>query len=114
VAGRGIHIEGMNHVINYTLPRDPEDYVHRIGRTGRAGAAGTSVSFADEEDAFYLPAIEKFMGRELRCIQPQDEWLTRPAPLLADTKRKPRSSGRAASAARRKYQPRRRSSRQSS
>ena len=38
VAGRGIHIEGMDHVINFTLPHDPEDYVHRIGRTGRAGA----------------------------------------------------------------------------
>ena len=38
VAGRGIHIDGVGHVINYTLPEDPEDYVHRIGRTGRAGA----------------------------------------------------------------------------
>ena len=45
VAGRGIHIEGMDYVINFTLPHDPEDYVHRIGRTGRAGAAGTSISF---------------------------------------------------------------------
>jgi ATP-dependent RNA helicase RhlB len=88
VAGRGIHIEGMDHVINYTLPRDPEDYVHRIGRTGRAGAAGTSISFADEEDSFYIPAIEILIGHKLPCIQPQDEWLAPPPPPPA-LKRKP-------------------------
>jgi ATP-dependent RNA helicase RhlB len=55
VAARGIHIEGMDHVVNFTLPHDPEDYIHRIGRTGRAGSAGTAISFADQEDAFYLP-----------------------------------------------------------
>ncbi|MGD9364485.1 MAG: DEAD/DEAH box helicase [Desulfobacteraceae bacterium] len=76
VAGRGIHIEGMDHVINYTLPRDPEDYVHRIGRTGRAGAVGTSISFADEDDSFYIPAIEELIGNKLSCIYPQEEWLT--------------------------------------
>lgn len=78
VAGRGIHIEGMNHVINFTLPHDPENYVHRIGRTGRAGAFGTSVSFADEDDAFYIPDIEEFTGRKLSCIEPEDEWLILP------------------------------------
>lgn len=81
VAGRGIHIEGMDHVINYTLPRDPEDYVHRIGRTGRAGETGTSISFADEEDAFYLPPIEEFMERDLDCIRPDDNWLIKPKPV---------------------------------
>jgi len=85
VAGRGIHIEGMDHVINYTLPRDPEDYVHRIGRTGRAGAAGTSISFADEEDSFAIPAIEKLIGNELPCIYPAEEWL---APLPPPSKGK--------------------------
>jgi len=80
VAGRGIHIEGMDHVINYTLPRDPEDYVHRIGRTGRAGAAGTSISFADEEDSFFIPKIESLIGNKLPCIQPEEEWLETPPP----------------------------------
>ncbi|RPH41550.1 MAG: DEAD/DEAH box helicase [Desulfobulbaceae bacterium] len=79
VAGRGIHIEGISHVVNYTLPYEPEDYVHRIGRTGRAGAAGTSVSFACEEGAFYLPSIEEFIGRKLDCVVP-DESLLRPPP----------------------------------
>lgn len=44
-------------MINFTLPEDPDDYVHRIGRTGRAGASGTSISFAGEDDAFALPPI---------------------------------------------------------
>lgn len=91
VAGRGLHIEGMDHVINYTLPRDPEDYVHRIGRTGRAGAAGTSISFADEEDSFFIPAIETLLGNELPCIHPQEEWL---APLPPAPKSKPRPKQR--------------------
>jgi ATP-dependent RNA helicase RhlB len=90
VAGRGIHIEGMAHVINYTLPRDPEDYVHRIGRTGRAGAAGTSISFADEEDSFVIPAIENLIGNPLPCLQPEEDWLVPPPPPPA-TKRKPRA-----------------------
>jgi len=78
VAGRGIHIEDMDYVINFTLPHDPEDYVHRIGRTGRAGAAGTSISFACEEDSFYLPAIEEFIGRSLHCIPPEEQYLELP------------------------------------
>jgi len=90
VAGRGLHIEGMDHVVNYTLPRDPEDYVHRIGRTGRAGAAGTSVSFADEQDAFYLPPIEAFIGRELSCIEPEEDWLKLPESVLAKERARPR------------------------
>lgn len=90
VAGRGIHIEGMDHVINFTLPQDPEDYVHRIGRTGRAGAAGTAVSFADEKDAFQIPAIEEFTARKLSCIQPKEDWLTMPKPVLTRKRHKSR------------------------
>ncbi len=70
VAGRGIHIEGVSHVINYNLPEDPEDYVHRIGRTGRAGATGTSISFACEDDAFLLPQLEEAIGMKLTCEYP--------------------------------------------
>ncbi|MBX2807462.1 MAG: ATP-dependent RNA helicase RhlB [Cellvibrionaceae bacterium] len=70
VAGRGIHIDGVSHVVNYTLPEEPEDYVHRIGRTGRAGQQGVSISFACEDDAFRLPAIEALLGDSLGCEQP--------------------------------------------
>ena len=80
VAGRGIHVENVSHVVNYNLPFDAEDYVHRIGRTGRAGALGTSISFADEDDSFYIPAIEKYLGRPLACTHPEDEWLHLPPP----------------------------------
>ncbi|WP_183730734.1 ATP-dependent RNA helicase RhlB [Desulfurispira natronophila] len=79
VAGRGIHVDGISHVINYTLPENPEDYVHRIGRTGRAGASGISVSFACEDGSFYIPAIEDFLGKKLSCIYP-DEKLLQPLP----------------------------------
>lgn len=75
VAGRGIHVEGISHVINYNLPEDPEDYVHRIGRTGRAGATGTSISLACETDAFMLPEIEALLGHKLDCEQPPAELL---------------------------------------
>ena len=75
VAGRGIHIEGISHVVNFTLPYEPENYVHRIGRTGRAGAQGTSISFACEEGSFYLPEIEEYTGRTLECVVPEEALL---------------------------------------
>lgn len=78
VAGRGIHIDGVSHVINYTLPYEAEDYVHRIGRTGRAGSLGTSISFACEEGSFYLPEIEAFLGAKLPCTTPDPELLKEP------------------------------------
>jgi Superfamily II DNA and RNA helicases len=65
VAGRGIHVDGVSHVINFTLPEQSDDYVHRIGRTGRAGTRGVSISFLAEDDAFYLPEIEKAIGQKL-------------------------------------------------
>jgi ATP-dependent RNA helicase RhlB len=96
VVARGIHIEGMDHVINFRLPHDPEDYVHRIGRTGRAGAAGTSISFADDDDAFYLPDIEAFIGRKLDCIEPEDDWLIMPEPIHPKKKSKFPRQGKSA------------------
>ncbi len=62
VASRGLHVPNVSHVINYDLPQDAEDYVHRIGRTARAGATGDAISFACETYAFTLPEIEKFIG----------------------------------------------------
>ncbi len=61
VAARGLHIPQVTHVFNYDLPDDCEDYVHRIGRTGRAGASGNSITFACEEYAINLPAIEEYI-----------------------------------------------------
>ena len=69
VAGRGIHVDDVSHVVNYTLPEQPDDYVHRIGRTGRAGQKGISISFVSEDDAFNLPAIEAHLDTKLKLEQ---------------------------------------------
>ncbi|MBQ7721426.1 MAG: DEAD/DEAH box helicase [Kiritimatiellae bacterium] len=75
VAGRGLHIADIGLVVNFELPYEAEDYVHRIGRTGRAGKVGTSVSFADEDESFIIPDIEKFIGEELKCTVPDEDLL---------------------------------------
>lgn len=69
VAARGLHISDVTHVFNYDLPDDCEDYVHRIGRTGRAGESGVSISFACEEYAMNLPAIEEYIGHSIPVSQ---------------------------------------------
>lgn len=65
VAARGIDIPTITHVINFDLPMNAEDYVHRIGRTGRAGATGVALSFAAHRDARLVQQIEKFTGKRL-------------------------------------------------
>ncbi len=65
VASRGLHIEGVSHVINYDLPQDAEDYVHRIGRTARVGAKGTAISLACEDYVYSLEAIHKYIGYQI-------------------------------------------------
>lgn len=92
VAGRGLHIEGISHIINFNVPHDPEDYVHRIGRTGRAGCEGISITFACEMESFYLPPIEELLGYELEYTQPEEEWLQEP-PKATPRMRSGRSSG---------------------
>jgi ATP-dependent RNA helicase RhlB len=69
VAARGLHIPDVSHVINYDLPQDAADYVHRIGRTARLGASGDAISFACEDYAFYLPDIEKYIDLQLPVLQ---------------------------------------------
>lgn len=92
VAGRGIHVNGVTHVFNYNLPDSAEDYVHRIGRTGRAGRTGVSVSFASEDDAFSLPAIESYIDQKLTCEVPEES-LTQPLEKPPIQRRKRRSGG---------------------
>lgn len=69
VAGRGIHVDDVSHVINYTLPDLPDDYVHRIGRTGRAGQTGIAISLVGENDAFNLPALEQHLDTKFCLMQ---------------------------------------------
>src|SRR4029077_12416958 len=66
IAARGIDVTGISHVINFDLPAQPEDYVHRIGRTARAGASGVAISFCDSAEHGTLRAIERMTGTGLR------------------------------------------------
>jgi ATP-dependent RNA helicase RhlB len=65
VAARGLHIADVSHVINYDLPQDVEDYVHRIGRTARFGASGIAISFICEHYAYSMPDIETYIGQKI-------------------------------------------------
>ncbi len=68
VAGRGIDIENISHVINFDVPINPEDYVHRIGRTGRAGKNGTAITFVLTKDTKYLQEIEKLIKKKIKIL----------------------------------------------
>jgi len=95
VAARGLHVEGISHVVNYTLPENPEDYVHRIGRTGRAGASGISISFATETDSYFVPAIKKFLGEDIPSTYPEDDLLVPlPEPKFPMAKKEQVNAGR--------------------
>jgi ATP-dependent RNA helicase RhlE len=67
IVARGIDVDSISHVINYDLPTQPHDYVHRIGRTARAGAVGTALSFLAAEQAGELRQIELLLGQTLPC-----------------------------------------------
>lgn len=77
VASRGLHIEGVTHVINYDLPQDAQDYVHRIGRTARAGAAGKAISLACEQYVHSLPDIEEYIRQKIPVMPVTDEMIVR-------------------------------------
>lgn len=108
VAARGLHIPDVTHVINFDLPQDAPDYVHRIGRTARLGANGEAISFACENYAFHLPEIEDYIGYPIAIENPESgmmQQLNRPPPASrkSQPERKQGSGGK-----------RRRSSRRSS
>ncbi|MBU6460920.1 MAG: DEAD/DEAH box helicase [Proteobacteria bacterium] len=66
VAARGIDVQNISHVINFDLPRDTENYVHRIGRTGRAGASGLAISFVSGKDQNMVRRIERYIGQRIK------------------------------------------------
>ncbi|NOZ36615.1 MAG: DEAD/DEAH box helicase [Gammaproteobacteria bacterium] len=92
VAARGLHIPDVSHVVNFDLPQDAEDYVHRIGRTARAGATGDAISFACDEYVFSMPEIEDYIGHKIMVQQISAEILPKPQPPLK-IERKPRRQG---------------------
>jgi ATP-dependent RNA helicase RhlE len=69
VAARGIHVDGISHVVNYDLPQVPEDFIHRVGRTGRAGASGTATTFSTRAERPEIARIERTLS--IRLIRQQ-------------------------------------------
>jgi superfamily II DNA/RNA helicase len=94
VAARGLDVRGVSHVVNFDVPWQPDDYIHRIGRTGRAGATGIAITLATRQDAEAVAGIEKLTGLKIARVgkaaetQPQAE--PQPAPEKAGRKAEPR------------------------
>ena len=80
LASRGLHIPEISHVINYDMPQNSEDYVHRIGRTARAGASGDAVSLICEEYVYSLHDIEQYIGHKLPTAQVTEDMFVEPLP----------------------------------
>jgi superfamily II DNA/RNA helicase len=85
VAARGIDVQGISHVINYDLPMQAEDYVHRIGRTGRAGRNGIAISFASMRDSHLVRDIERLTTQKIEVsviegLEPKMRAFSKPAP----------------------------------
>jgi ATP-dependent RNA helicase RhlB len=74
VASRGLHVEDISHVINYDIPQDREEYVHRIGRTARAGKTGKAITLACEQYVYYLEPIEELLGQKIPLAWADDSW----------------------------------------
>jgi len=73
VAARGLDIEGLSLVVNYDLPNESENYVHRIGRTARAGKTGKAITLASEQDVYELPRIERYVGNKIPAENATEE-----------------------------------------
>ncbi|MFQ5449112.1 MAG: DEAD/DEAH box helicase [Nitrospinaceae bacterium] len=80
VASRGLHVDDITHVINYDVPQDPEDYVHRIGRTARAGAKGTAITLCCENYAQHLDRVEDFLKQKVPVVWAEDEMFLKGKP----------------------------------
>lgn len=87
VAARGIDVTGITHVINYDLPMEPENYVHRVGRTGRAGATGIAISLCEPREKHLLRNVEQTIEQKVRID------VDHPFPLLSPKKKKHNPAG---------------------
>ena len=102
VAARGLDVRNVSHVINFDVPWQPDDYIHRIGRTGRAGAKGIAITLATREDGEAVAAIEKLTGNKL----PRGDGETQTAEPAAESRREERpAKGRGRSKARAEPKP---------
>jgi ATP-dependent RNA helicase RhlE len=87
VASRGLDVEGIQIVVNYDVPLDPEDYVHRVGRTARAKREGKAVTFAAPEESKYVQRIEKFLNKTIERVYPDGGVHERSAEVLPSGRR---------------------------
>ena len=95
VLARGIDVSEVRYVVNFDVPGDPEDYIHRIGRTGRAGETGWALTFVTENDVEDLMAVEKLMGKEVPAYEPKAQLeLGEEPPSLEDARAAAAGSGR--------------------
>ena len=92
IAARGIDIDNITHVINFDLPMEPENYVHRIGRTARAGADGIALTFCDGEERSLLRGIEKIIMQNIPVVENHPYRLNMAGLPVADSRAKGRSS----------------------
>src|SRR5438105_252030 len=102
-ASPGLHIEAVSHVVNWDLPQDAEDYVHRIGRTARAGAGGKAISLVDESSALALEAVEKFIGQKIAVEWADDDFFLQEIRPTAEERRRYSDERRARLAARDRF-----------
>jgi ATP-dependent RNA helicase RhlB len=91
VAARGLHIDDLEMVINYDIPQDCENYVHRIGRTARAGNSGKAISLASEGSAEHLEAIESFIGMKLPVQTAEDSLFVTDNSVNSDSRKRLRN-----------------------
>ena len=96
VASRGIHVEDISHVINYDLPQDSENYVHRIGRTARAGKTGKAFALACEDYVYHLEPLEEMLGYKLPVVWPGNDWYEadKSKPIVSERRSRLRKSCR--------------------
>jgi len=98
VLSRGIDVDGIGLVVNYDVPPDPEDYIHRIGRTARAESTGHAITFVNERDQRRFSQIEKLIGREVTKVAlPEDMGISfeyAPEKSRSDNGRRPKSGGK--------------------
>jgi ATP-dependent RNA helicase RhlE len=109
VASRGLDIEALPYVVNFELPHDPQDYVHRIGRTGRAGASGTAISLVSPDEVDRLRDVQRLLRKAIPC-EVVERFLpdrTRPASADSGPERGPRAASRSRTGSSAPTQPRR-------
>ena len=104
VAARGLDVKGVSHVVNFDVPWQPDDYIHRIGRTGRAGAKGIAITLATREDNEAVAAIEKLVGQKIPRAG-KSEQSEAPAPAKSEKAPKAEKSPKPERKAERKRQP---------